>query len=52
MHEYSLGLAHDLAVMQRRRVLLGLAGVGTLIVLGCGGGGGDETTTTSTGGRA
>jgi protocatechuate 3,4-dioxygenase beta subunit len=48
MHEHDLGLAHDLAVIQRRRALLGLAGVGTLIVLGCGGGGGDEATTTTT----
>jgi protocatechuate 3,4-dioxygenase beta subunit len=45
MHEHDLGLAHDLAVMQRRRALLGMAGAGTLVVLGCGGGGDDSTTT-------
>jgi protocatechuate 3,4-dioxygenase beta subunit len=47
-HEHDFGLAYDLAVMQRRRALLGLAGAGTLIVLGCGGGGDDEATTTTT----
>jgi protocatechuate 3,4-dioxygenase beta subunit len=48
MHEHDLGLAHDLALIQRRRALLGLAGVGTLIVLGCGGGNDDAATTTAT----
>jgi protocatechuate 3,4-dioxygenase beta subunit len=47
MHEHDLGLAYDLAVMQRRRALLGLAGAGTLIVLGCGGGGDDSTAATA-----
>jgi hypothetical protein len=47
-HEHDIGLAHDLALIQRRRALLGLAGVGTLIVLGCGGGNDDATTTTTT----
>jgi protocatechuate 3,4-dioxygenase beta subunit len=48
IHEHDLGLAHDLAVMQRRRALLCLAGAGTLAVLGCGGGSDDSTTTTTT----
>lgn len=49
-HEHDLGLAHDLAVLQRRRtlgLLGGLAGAGTLALLGCGGGGDDAGTTTT-----
>lgn len=50
-HEHDLGLAHDLAVLQRRRtlgLLGGLAGAGTLALLGCGGGGDDAVTATTT----
>jgi protocatechuate 3,4-dioxygenase beta subunit len=49
-HEHDLGLAHDLAVLQRRRalgLLGGLAGAGTLALLGCGGGGDDAGTSTT-----
>lgn len=56
-HEHDLGLAHDLAVLQRRRalgLLGGLAGAGTLALLGCGGGGDDAgaTSTTSSSGSS
>jgi protocatechuate 3,4-dioxygenase beta subunit len=50
-HEHDLGLVHDLQVMQRRRALTWLAGVGAVTavssLLGCGGGGSSTDTTTS-----
>jgi protocatechuate 3,4-dioxygenase beta subunit len=51
MHEHDLGLAHDLAVLQRRRALGWLTGAGTLALLGCGGSDDDaaSTSTTTTG---
>ena len=54
-HEHDLGLAHDLATLQRQRLarrgaLRWLTGAGALALIGCGGGGSDSaTTTTSTG---
>lgn len=52
-HDHDLGLAHDLAVMermvQRRRALKWFAGAGTLaLVTGCGGSGDAETEATTT----
>ena len=51
-HDHHKGLAHDLDILARRRVLLGaagLAGATLLTAWGCGGGGSDTTTTTTTG---
>ena len=49
-HDHHKGLAHDLDILARRRVLLGaagLAGATLLTAWGCGGGGSDATTTTT-----
>jgi protocatechuate 3,4-dioxygenase beta subunit len=46
-HEHDLGLVHDLQVMQRRRALTWLAGVGAVSLLGCGGGGSAASTDSS-----
>jgi hypothetical protein len=52
MHEqHDLGLAHDLAVLQRRNALRWLAGAGGLALLGgagCGAGGDTPSTATTT----
>jgi len=45
--EHDLGLVHDLQVMQRRRALTWLAGVGAASLLGCGGGGSAASTGSS-----
>ncbi|WP_157597999.1 MULTISPECIES: intradiol ring-cleavage dioxygenase [unclassified Rhizobacter] len=45
--EHDLGLVHDLQVMQRRRALTWLAGVGAASLLGCGGGGSAASTDSS-----
>lgn len=52
MHdEHDLGLAHDLAVLARRRnALRWLAGASSLALWGCGGSGSDSSTTTTTSG--
>lgn len=49
-HEHDLGLVHDLQVMQRRRALTWLAGVGAVSAVplfGCGGGGSSSDATSS-----
>jgi protocatechuate 3,4-dioxygenase beta subunit len=46
--EHDLGLAHDLAVLQRRHALRWLAGAGGLALIGVGCGGGSDASSTTT----